>query len=876
MIPAAPASPDDDREAARILRRKAPLLPADFARLDAEAKKRAFTVTDEVSLDVVRSMRDALARAKESGVPYRDFVKAMPDELKARWSVDSPQLKTVFANNVYQAANQAIVARLNRQRGRLSFWTLDVTNDEVTSSYCSYFVTYPVVLPAGHPWWAKNAPMRHHRCRTLLKGLTRAEAKKLGITTKPPVWPPQQGWGGSAPLGAYRTNLKDESHRIDATPSAAGASRKPRRSLFEVVSKAFDYYVNNPEETRARLAAMKTTNKIRADARAPRPAPGKKLTAGLDALAKKAAKPRRLVPTRGLRGFAFRYARGGHVVEVRHSMADDGGTPFVLMRGDVALFPGIEIDRAALLDGLDARFFDAGQDGAEVPVAAWSRPKWNQLAKIGSYRGHPAGPFELSPTIFSEIDRNFRASENRRIPIDFEHASEQDAAQGDIPVRGAPAHGWILDLDDRGAGGLWGLTTFHPYAARLIRDEQYLYFSPAIRFGAKDRVTGQPIGARMTSGALTNNPFLDGMAPMQASDKNDKKTDAAVAPGAPAIALKAMGDFCYSADEIMPRLRYGLGLGEMATLVECAEAVERLEAVYDECVAAGGDPMGVHMGAPIGARLRSLRDAMQAGMASTWPDLFDLVRVMLAAAGDADEVTDNEESDSPSNAEMTATTTETHEMSDTKNQQNEFMVRLTAAEQKIAAAESKAAGLELQLADKTAKLDTAEIELKALRDEQKARRSADEQAAVDVAFSTYKDVQKLSAAHKEQMLLTYKNNRALFDTLYPPIAPDQRHLQRDLSSSASPGTAAQMQHGVHGAFLPVAMSMPGAFAQPFGAMPQYAPHAAHAPQPSSSPGAYGDRIFSETQRLMRDKGLSREQATIEARRALNAPPGQHT
>ena len=44
----------------------------------------------------------------------------------AQWGIDSPQLKTVFVNNVQQAANQAIVARLNRQRGSSPFWTLDV------------------------------------------------------------------------------------------------------------------------------------------------------------------------------------------------------------------------------------------------------------------------------------------------------------------------------------------------------------------------------------------------------------------------------------------------------------------------------------------------------------------------------------------------------------------------------------------------------------------------------------------------------------------------------------------------------------------------------------------------------------------------------
>lgn len=185
----ASADPADAAATARIIRAKSPVLPGEFEHLDREAKKRAITVTDQVSFDAIRDMRDALAKAKAEGIPYEDFVKTIGPKLDAQWGIDSPQLKTVFVNNTQQAANQAIVARLNRQRGAFPYWTLDVVKDEVTSATCGYFITYPVVLPAGHPWFATNAPMRHHRCRTTLRGLTAAEAKKIGISKAPPNWP---------------------------------------------------------------------------------------------------------------------------------------------------------------------------------------------------------------------------------------------------------------------------------------------------------------------------------------------------------------------------------------------------------------------------------------------------------------------------------------------------------------------------------------------------------------------------------------------------------------------------------------------------------------------------------------------------------------
>ncbi len=149
-------------------------------------------------------------------------------------------------------------------------------------------------------------------------------------------------------------------------------------------------------------------------------------------------------------------------------------------------------------------------------------PVWIQIARIGKFAGHSAGPFELSESTFSDIVKNFKATSNQRVAIDFEHASEQDAASGSIPHTGAPAQGWILDLQNRATDGLWALVEWLEPAREYVRSGKYKFFSPAIRFNARDRVSGKPIGARLTSGALTNSPFLDGMLPLVARDFDDE------------------------------------------------------------------------------------------------------------------------------------------------------------------------------------------------------------------------------------------------------------------------------------------------------------------------------------------------------------------
>lgn len=142
---------------------------------------------------------------------------------------------------------------------------------------------------------------------------------------------------------------------------------------------------------------------------------------------------------------------------------------------------------------------------------------WLQVAETGHWKGHPAGEFEMTPTTFSEIVRNFE-QRGLPIPFDFEHASEQDPTKGSIPEKGAPAQGWIHRLENRGDDGLWGLVEWiDDYVRDGIRQGRFCYLSPAIRFGSRSPTTGQPIGARMTSCAITNAPFLQGLPGLMAA-----------------------------------------------------------------------------------------------------------------------------------------------------------------------------------------------------------------------------------------------------------------------------------------------------------------------------------------------------------------------
>lgn len=388
-------------------------------------------------------------------------------------------------------------------------------------------------------------------------------------------------------------------------------------------------------------------------------------------------------------------------------------------------------------------------------------PVWIQLGRAGVYRGHPAGPFVLNAQIFSEIVRNFYATENRQVAIDFEHASEMNPTDGTVPQVGAPAQGWIVELKHDGQA-LWGLVEWGELARQYIREKKYKYISPAIRFSTKDRVTGQQIGARLTSAGLTNIPFLDGMQPLAAKDSNMS--------------------FAYSSHEYMPAIRKALGLSDMATAKECSDHLARLEEHYEN---GGGEP--VH-GVDVPGYVGSLRSMLNTPMTSTVKEIFDSVKALIRAA-----IEEHEALQHPLNADVDDEDEDT-DMSETlaKDASQPAMeipkMDIEKREAEFAAAMSEkaaeSAALSLRLKDAEARAEQASVELSELRAWRAEREANDLKARVDDAFETYAGAKKLTDADRDGMLIVLKSDAALFDKLYPRVRKSEQTLMNTITAPA--------------------------------------------------------------------------------------------
>ena len=496
--------------------------------------------------------------------------------------------------------------------------------------------------------------------------------------------------------------------------------------------------------------------------------------------------------TRGTR-IRAQLGPGGHL-SVRH-MSEDGSQSIepspdgaVLCRDVRRLVQGDEVDPTEA--GVKLIGPSQWKDGSPVKLV------WIQLAETGAWKGHSAGPFEMTSQTFSEIVQNF---DKRGLPIaaDFEHASEQDATSGTIPLTGAPAQGWAHKLVNRGPAGLWGLVEWLDVARDGIKAGNYAFLSPAIRFGTKDPGSGQPAGARLTSFAITNQPFLTGLDGLRAA--SDKSGPGTVVMGRPGLDQPV-----HSPHHYMPLVRQCLKMDALCTGQECSDKLSKLR---DMCMKVG--PTGMHMGEDMSPYTKSLADMIGAQPGMSWEDVFDKIEDMIDHAiaeheaeyheGGPEGTVTNDDSD-PAGEAFASTDTETTTMEDQKN-----AVLLTEANTKVTT-------LTAQVGDLTTKLATAEArvvelsakepllsakdgEIKILNDKvneaekrasdaEKALKevhAAEEVRTVDARHMAYKDKKPMA---KEAMLALFRSDAKLFDAEFPPVDPALAYLMRDVTPIA--------------------------------------------------------------------------------------------
>lgn len=144
---------------------------------------------------------------------------------------------------------------------------------------------------------------------------------------------------------------------------------------------------------------------------------------------------------------------------------------------------------------------------AEAPAS------WVQCAKLGKFFSKRFQKFEISEQTFTELTSNFDGEVN----VDYDHFSTLPLEKRPTPDAGKAA-GWVKKLERRGAQ-LWAFVEWTKTAAQQIVNKEFRYISPTFQPNAikTEASEPEPIGAKLFALALTNQPFISGMAPVMLS-----------------------------------------------------------------------------------------------------------------------------------------------------------------------------------------------------------------------------------------------------------------------------------------------------------------------------------------------------------------------
>ena len=115
--------------------------------------------------------------------------------------------------------------------------------------------------------------------------------------------------------------------------------------------------------------------------------------------------------------------------------------------------------------------------------------------------------YEVTRQDLADIVLNLRKKQ-ANVPVDYEH-STLHAGDGNP----APTAGWLKRIEDSpdAAGVLWGWVEYTEQGARSVAARDYKYASPVIEWGLRDKITGEPQGATLTSSALTKRPLFENL-----------------------------------------------------------------------------------------------------------------------------------------------------------------------------------------------------------------------------------------------------------------------------------------------------------------------------------------------------------------------------
>lgn len=158
------------------------------------ARGRSFTVTGLAGLDQIQKTLDSLNESLKTGETFADWKKRFGPEL----DLPDARLETIFRNHMQNAYNAGRWRQFEDNKNNRPYLMFSAINDSRTTTICRS--RNGIIRPVDDPFWNRNSPILHHRCRSTLISLTESQAIKRspgteGINKPKPSESVPDGWG---------------------------------------------------------------------------------------------------------------------------------------------------------------------------------------------------------------------------------------------------------------------------------------------------------------------------------------------------------------------------------------------------------------------------------------------------------------------------------------------------------------------------------------------------------------------------------------------------------------------------------------------------------------------------------------------------------
>lgn len=194
-------------EAISWFKSKEILSPLTFRRLDAAAKRRAFSIARAANVEMLNAAHAELTRQLEAGADLRSFKKFAKERLEsAGWvPANKSHVELVFRNNVvggYGGGRHAEMHEPAVLKARPIFQVRGVGDSRMRDNHRA---VNGVAVRADDPVWRNLWPPFGHNCRCRVTSRSESDAKRLGLEVVgggalAPV--PDHGWRSTGSLAA--------------------------------------------------------------------------------------------------------------------------------------------------------------------------------------------------------------------------------------------------------------------------------------------------------------------------------------------------------------------------------------------------------------------------------------------------------------------------------------------------------------------------------------------------------------------------------------------------------------------------------------------------------------------------------------------------